>query len=93
MSDSGTRSTPRRWRLPVMNMPLWERVARVAGGLLLVLTVISGAGLLAALGSPARQVVAVVLALGAVDLILSGVVGWCPLYRYVRLPWTPRPPR
>ena len=76
-----------------MNMPLWERVARVAAGLVLAATVVSGAGLLTWLGSPTRQVVAVVLALGAVDLILSGAVGWCPVYRYVRLPWTPGQPR
>ena len=92
MPDPKTRTTPRRW-LPTMNMPTWERVTRVAAGLLLAATVVSGAGLLAWLGDPTRQVVAVVLALGAVDLILSGAVGWCPVYRYVRLPWTPRPPR
>lgn len=82
----------RRW-LPTTNMPTWERAARVVAGLLLAATVLSGAGLLAAVGSPVRQVAAVVLALGAVDLILSGAVGWCPVYRYVRMPWTPRPPR
>lgn len=82
----------RRW-LPTINMPTWERFGRISAGLLLAATVLSEAGLLAALDSPARQVAAVVLALGAVDLILSGAIGWCPVYRYIRMPWTPRPPR
>ena len=82
----------RRW-LPATNMPTWERVARVFAGLLLAATVLSGAGILAALDGAGRQVAAVILALGALDLILSGAVGWCPIYRYVRMPWTPRPRR
>lgn len=86
------RTRPRRRWLPTTNMPTWERVARVLTGLLLVATLLSGAGLLAALDGTAHVVVAVVLTLGAVDLILSGAVGWCPVYRYVRMPWTPRPP-
>ena len=92
MSEPRTRTAQRRW-LPTRNMPVWERVVRVVAGVVLAATVVSGAGLLTAMGSPAQQVVAVVLALGAVDLILSGAVGWCPVYRYVRMPWTPRPPR
>ena len=86
------RTRPRRRWLPTTNMPTWERVARIFGGLLLVATVLSGAGLLASLDGTVRLVVAVVLTLGAGDLILSGAVGWCPVYRYVRMPWTPRPP-
>ena len=88
MTESGT-TEQRRWPLE-MNMPLWERVVRVSAGLLLAATVLSGAGLLASLGSPARHILAVVLAVGAVDLVLSGAIGWCPIYRYVRMPWTPR---
>lgn len=86
-----TKQRP-RW-LPTRNMSAWERAARVLAGLLLAGTVLSGAGLLAALDGPVRPIVVLVLALGAVDLILSGAVGWCPVYRYVRMPWTPRPPR
>lgn len=86
------RTGPRRRWLPTTNMPTWERVARVLAGLLLAATLLSGAGLMAALDGPVRVVVVVVLTLGAADLILSGAVGWCPVYRYVRMPWTPRPP-
>ena len=82
----------RRWLLTT-NMPPWERAARIIAGLLLAATLLSGAGLLAALDGAVRQVAAVVLALGAIDLILSGAFGWCPVHRYVRMPWTPRPPR
>lgn len=87
----GTRR--RRGWLPVMNMPLWERVVRIVVGLLLAATVLAGGGLLDTLGDPLRQVVAVLLVLGAVDLVVSGAVGFCPLYRYIRVPWTPGRPR
>lgn len=86
-------STPRRRWLPAMNMPLWERVVRVVAGLLLAATVLSGTGVLAALGAPLQQLAAVVLALGALDLVVSGAVGFCPVYRHVRMPWTPGRPR
>jgi hypothetical protein len=65
------------------------RVVRIVAGSLLASTVLAGGGLLAALGDPLRQIVVVVLALGAVDLVVSGAVGFCPLYRYVPMPWTP----
>lgn len=90
---TGSRARRRRGWLPAVNMPLWERVARMVTGSLLAATVLAGGGLLAALGDPLRQVVAVVLALSAVDLLVSGAVGFCPLYRYVRMPWTPGRPR
>jgi hypothetical protein len=90
---TGSTTRQRRGWLPAMNMPLWERVARVAAGSLLAATVLAGGGLLAALGDPLRQIVVVVLALGAIDLIVSGAVGFCPLYRYVPMPWTPGRPR
>lgn len=93
--DDVTESSTMRRRgwLPATNMPRWERAVRVVAGVVLAATVLSGAGLLAELGTPLRQIAAVVLALGAVDLMLSGAVGFCPLYRYVRMPWTPGPRR
>ena len=84
----GHGRVPRRSGLPAVNMPLAERVARVVvggvGGPLL--------GLLAA--APAdgatEAVLWAVAAVGTLDLVVSGLAGFCPLWRFVAAPWTPR---
>jgi hypothetical protein len=69
-------------------MPFGERVARVAvgglGGPLL--------GLFAAAPAdgPMEAVLWAVAAVGTLDLVVSGLVGFCPLWRFVAAPWTPR---
>ena len=72
-------------------MPFGERVVRVvvggAGGPLL--------GLLAAAPAEgaAEAVLWTVAAVGTVDLVVSGLAGFCPLWRLVAAPWTPREQR
>ena len=41
-------------------------------------------------GGPA-VVASLVLGIGAIDLIVSGVRGFCPVYRFVSVPWATRP--
>ena len=73
----------RRWGPPI-NLSLAERVIRIAAGLLV--------GLLGLLGWPvqvhgmAGLAVAVVTVLAVLDLTISGLIGYCPLYRFVPLP-------
>ena len=62
-----------------------ERWLRLLGGLVgaplaYVVSVRPLDGLLAVLAM-------VVLVVGAVDLLVSGVLGYCPVYRYVAVPW------
>lgn len=70
------------------NMTDLERVIRfVAGALCLAL----GIALLALPASGALAIVLwlAVLALG-LDLVVTGAVGYCPLYRYFDVPWAGR---
>ena len=72
-------------------MPFGERAIRVivggVGGPLL--------GLLVA--APAEGAVEAVLwavaGVGTLDLVASGLAGFCPLWRFVAAPWTPREQR
>lgn len=69
-------------------MPVAERVVRVvvgaAGGPLLGVFV-------AAPADGATEVTLWALAaLGTLDLVASGLAGFCPLWRFVAAPWTPR---
>lgn len=74
-----------------MNMSAIERVLRLLIGLL----VAEGAALLlvgrlqGAPGAAVWTLVGVVVA----DLVVSGLMGFCPLYRYVPAPWARRDPR
>ncbi|HEX8859598.1 MAG TPA: DUF2892 domain-containing protein [Actinomycetes bacterium] len=65
-----------RSRLRV-NITPWERVARVVVGLIGVV-----GGLLLLLGAPTvlTGTLEVLLALAGVDLVVTGVLGHCPLY-------------
>ena len=73
----------RRWGPPV-NLSLAERVVRIVAGLLL--------GVLGVLGWPvevhgtAGVAVAVVTVLAVLDLTISGLIGYCPLHRFVPVP-------
>lgn len=73
----------RRWGPPI-NLSLAERVVRIVAGLLV--------GLLGLLGWPvevhgaAGLAVAVVTVLAVLDLTISGLIGYCPLHRFVSVP-------
>lgn len=67
------------------NMTNLERLIRLSAG---AVGVPLGIVLLAL---PATGVLAVVLWVaiiaGGVDLLVSGAIGYCPLYRYLEVPW------
>jgi hypothetical protein len=71
-----------RWkRLPV-NMTGVERVVRLLAGILLAG---GGTWVLAGHADGAVAVAAwALLVIGVTDLVVSGLVGHCPVYRYVR---------
>lgn len=92
-SDSDRRAgeslrPPSRWKRPVVNMTGPERLVRVLAGILLA---VAGGW---AIGDWVQGVVAVLvwvlLVIGVVDLVVSGLVGYCPIYRFVRAPGTRR---
>ena len=75
-------------RSATANMTEVERWVRLAGGLATPLVYVmalepwlEGWWLAAAV---------VVLAAAAIDLVVSGIRGFCPLYLFVTMPWTPR---
>lgn len=77
-----------RWRRPAVNMTGVERVVRLLAGILLA---VGGAWMVASLMDGGLAVLAwVLLALGVADLVLSGLVGYCPVYHFVRAPGTRR---
>ena len=69
-------------------MPPAERIVRV------ILGAIGGPLLGIFVAAPATGVAEVTLwalaAIGTVDLVASGIAGFCPLWRFVSAPWTPR---
>ena len=68
---------PKGWR-PSVNITGLERVGRVVlGGL----AVIAGVVLLASAGSVVAIVLEVLLVLTGLDLVITGALGHCPLYR------------
>jgi Fe-S cluster biogenesis protein NfuA len=56
------------------NVPNWERVVRVAGGVVLVAVALLAQPTLAAVGG--WVVVAAILS--AIFMVVTGFVGWCP---------------
>lgn len=86
-----TRTGPgglQRWRRPAVNMTGVERVVRLLAGILLA---VGGAWMVASHVHGGLAVLAwVLLSLGVADLVLSGVVGYCPVYHFVRAPGTRR---
>lgn len=84
----GSLRPPIRWKRPVVNMTGPERLVRVLAGVLLA----AAGGW--AIGDWVQGAVAVLmwvlLVIGVADLVVSGLVGYCPLYRFVRAPGTRR---
>lgn len=74
-------------RLPI-NITLSERLARVAVGLA---GAIAGVWLLTSASGVGVVILEVLLVLAGLDLVLTGALGFCPLYR--RLGHVPRPLR
>lgn len=63
-----------------------ERVVRLLAGILLA---VGGSWVVTSqLGGGLAVAAWVLLALGVADLMLSGLVGYCPVYRFVRAPGT-----
>ncbi len=63
---------------PVINITPTERAGRVLMG---ALAVVGGALLLASAGGTLTAILAVLLVLAGLDLIVTGALGHCPLYR------------
>lgn len=72
-------------------MPFAERVVRVVVG------AVGGPLLGIAAAAPAHGATEAVLwaiaAVGSLDLVVSGLAGFCPLWRLVAAPWTPQEQR
>lgn len=71
---------------PPINISPAERVARVAAGLA---GIVAGSILLASTGGAAAVVLELVLVLAGLDLVVTGALGFCPLYKKLGRP--PRP--
>ena len=69
---------------PTVNITVTERVGRVLVG---AVGVVGGVALLAAGASAGIAVLEVLLVLTGLDLIVTGALGHCPLYR--KLGYTP----
>ena len=69
---------------PPVNITMIERAGRIAVG---ALGTIAGFALLASAGSAGVAVLEVLLVLAGLDLIVTGALGHCPLYR--KLGYTP----
>ncbi len=86
-ADATTEQTSNgrfRWRRPAVNMTGAERIVRLLAGVLLAV-----AGVWIAWGQVhgiAALLMWTLLALGVADLVLSGLLGYCPIYRYLRAP-------
>ena len=65
-------------RRPVINITPMERVARVVIGFI---GVAGGLVLLASSGGALAAIFSLLLALAGVDLVVTGALGHCPLYR------------
>ena len=86
--DQDQESPVRRGRiapkLPAVNMTGLERVIRVMAGVLLTA---AGTWTIGSYTDGAAEVAAwVLLAVAVADLVVSGLVGYCPVYRFVPAP-------
>jgi hypothetical protein len=70
-------------RRPPINIAPAERVARVAVGLV---GVVAGSILLGSTGGTVAIVLLVLLALTGLDLVVTGALGFCPLYKKLGRP-------
>lgn len=73
-------------RRPPINIAPAERVARIAAGLA---GIVAGSALLGSTGGAAAVVLELALVLAGLDLVVTGALGFCPLYK--RLGRPPRP--
>lgn len=71
-------------RRPPINLTASERAARIVAGLA---GMIAGAILLASAGGAVAAVLEVALVLVGLDLVVTGALGFCPLYK--RLGYVP----
>jgi hypothetical protein len=76
--DHAPQAQTRGWRRPVVNLTSVERAARVLVG---AAGVIAGALLLASAGAAWAVVLEALLVVAGLDLIVTGAIGHCPLYR------------
>ena len=85
---AGSEPSP-RWRrhLPV-NVSGPERVVRGVVGVALAIALVLVSGQVGGTWGTALYVLAWA---AVIDLVVSGLIGHCPLHRWVRLPWDPRP--
>lgn len=65
-------------RRPSVNLTAAERAARVAAGLA---GIVAGVVLLVSTGGAIAVVLEVLLVLAGLDLVLTGALGFCPLYK------------
>lgn len=79
------RRMERQVKRPPINITPVERAARVAVG---VVGIIAGTLLLAQAGGTVAVLLEVLLVLAGLDLVMTGAVGHCPLYK--RLGYVPR---
>lgn len=84
----GSLRPPIRWKRPVVNMTGTERLVRVLAGILLAAA--GGWAIGDWMQGAVAVLVWVLLVIGVADLVLSGLVGYCPIYRFVRAPGTRR---
>lgn len=78
VSDTTTEQQEQEMKRPPINLTPFERLARVFIGLV---GVIGGIILLASAGGTGVAVLEVLLILAGLDLIVTGSLGHCPLYR------------
>lgn len=71
-------------RRPPINLTAAERAARIAAGLA---GMVAGVILLASAGGAVAAVLEVALVLVGLDLVVTGALGFCPLYK--RLGYVP----
>jgi hypothetical protein len=67
-----------RWRRPVVNITPLERAGRVLLG---AIGAIGGGFLVASAGAGLTTVLAGLLVLAGLDLMVTGAIGHCPLYK------------
>jgi len=73
---------------PEINLTSLERAGRIIPG---AAVAISGTALLASGGGAVAIVLEALLVLAGLDLVVTGALGHCPLYR--KLGYVPEPPR
>lgn len=81
-----TLAKPLPFRSKAANMTETERVLRFVVGL--VGTPVAYAFIARPLEGVLAAAVLVVIVVGGIDLLVSGVRGYCPVYRLVSVPWS-----